>query len=87
MSQFSTPQKRPMKSSDEIDLYDCLSEFFKTDTLDANNKLFCQHCENLSIAQMRWRIKTLPKVLIIHLKRFSFTGAKLKNPLSFEEEI
>jgi ubiquitin C-terminal hydrolase len=76
-----------LSTSTNIDLYDCLSEYFKTDTLDAQNKLFCQHCQNLSIAQMRFRIKQLPKILIIHLKRFSYNGTKLKNAVNFDEDI
>lgn len=36
---------------------------------------------------MRFRIKTLPRILIVHFKRFSYIGAKLKNPLNFDEEI
>jgi ubiquitin C-terminal hydrolase len=36
---------------------------------------------------MRFRIKQLPKILIIHLKRFSYNGAKLKNAVNFEEDI
>ena len=36
---------------------------------------------------MRTRIKLLPRVLIIHLKRFANNGTKLKNPFEFEEKI
>ena len=36
---------------------------------------------------MRFRIKQLPKILIIHLKRFSYNGSKLKNAVNFDEEI
>lgn len=70
-----------------VNIYDCISEFFKTDTLDVQNKLFCQNCQNLSIAQMRFRITHLPRILIIHLKRFSYNSAKLRNPVNFDEEI
>lgn len=36
---------------------------------------------------MRFRIKQLPRILIVHFKRFSYNGTKLKNPLDFDEEI
>ena len=36
---------------------------------------------------MRFRVKQLPKILIIHLKRFSYNGTKLKNAVNFDEEI
>ena len=76
-----------MKSSDPINLYDCISEYFKTDTLDSTNKWLCQECGVLSMAQMRFRITQLPRVMIIHMNRFNYNGAKLKNPLNFDEEI
>ena len=39
-----------LKSYEHVELYDCLSEFFKTDTLDSQNKLLCENCETSSIA-------------------------------------
>ena len=51
-------QSPEMKASEPIDLYNCLSEFFKTDTLDTSNKLFCQFCQSPCVAQMRFRIKS-----------------------------
>ena len=36
---------------------------------------------------MRFRLKQLPRILIVHIKRFSWTGQKLRNPLNFDEEI
>lgn len=36
---------------------------------------------------MRFRLKTLPKVLILHLKRFSFMGHKLRNAVDFDEVV
>ena len=50
-------QSSEMKASEPIDLYNCLSEFFKTDTLDRGNELFCQFCQRTCVAQMRFRIK------------------------------
>lgn len=32
-------------------------------------------------------MKLLPRVLIIHMKRFANNATKLKNPLAFEETI
>jgi len=36
---------------------------------------------------MRFRLKQLPRILIVHIKRFSWTGSKLRNPFNFDEEI
>jgi ubiquitin C-terminal hydrolase len=94
----SEPKSRPMRSgfnkkvpniklNEQIELYDCISEFFKTDTLDSHNKYYCHKCENLTIAQMRFRVKQLPRILIIHMKRFTPYGTRIGNALNFDEEI
>ena len=40
-----------------VDLLDCISEFFKTDTLDEQNKYHCQSCGCLTRAHTRFRMK------------------------------
>jgi ubiquitin C-terminal hydrolase len=47
----------------------------------------CSKCGKTSEASMRTRIKLLPRVLIMHLKRFANNGTKLKNPLEFDEVL
>jgi len=66
---------------------DCINDFFKTETQDASNKYECHNCEKLTIAQMRYRMIQLPRILILNVKRFGADGSKLKNTLNFEEEI
>ena len=44
-------------------------------------------CEKLQEASIKTKLKLLPRVLIIHLKRFANNSTKLKNPLDFEETI
>jgi len=66
-----------------VELLDCMQEFFKTDTLDEQNKYHCQSCGRLTRAKTRFRMKSLPKILIVHIKRFTQLGTKLKTPLNF----
>lgn len=47
----------------------------------------CPKCDKLQEAIIKTKIKLLPRVLIIHLKRFANNSTKLKNPLEFEETI
>lgn len=47
----------------------------------------CGKCGHVGEASIRTRIKLLPRVLIIHLKRFANNGTKLKNPLEFQDEL
>ena len=43
-----------------------------TETLDAEDKFFCDACRGLQEAQKAMRIKALPRVLCLHLKRFKY---------------
>jgi len=59
---------------EKVRLEDCITDFFKTENLDKDNLLFCENCQIKSTAQMRFRMKQLPQILICHFKRFSWTG-------------
>ncbi|GLJ56182.1 hypothetical protein SUGI_1206280 [Cryptomeria japonica] len=50
----------------------CLRNFSSTETLNAEDKFFCDKCCSLQEAQKRMKIKVLPQILVIHLKRFKF---------------
>ncbi|KAG0485168.1 hypothetical protein HPP92_009247 [Vanilla planifolia] len=50
----------------------CLKNFSSTETLNAEDKFFCDRCCSLQEAQKRMKIKKAPEVLIIHLKRFKY---------------
>ena len=41
-----------------VELMDCMQEFFKTDTLDEQNKYHCQSCGRLTRAKTRFRMKS-----------------------------
>jgi len=53
----------------------CLKKFSATETLEKQNKFFCEYCSSLQEAQKRMKIKSLPQVLIIHLKRFKYVDS------------
>ena len=42
------------------------------ETLDADDKFFCDTCQSYQEAQRRMKIKKLPPVLCLHLKRFKY---------------
>ncbi|KAG0486908.1 hypothetical protein HPP92_009003 [Vanilla planifolia] len=50
----------------------CLKNFSSTETLNAEDKFFCDRCCSLQEAQKRMKIKKAPEVLVIHLKRFKY---------------
>ncbi|PWZ40308.1 Ubiquitin carboxyl-terminal hydrolase 4 [Zea mays] len=50
----------------------CLKNFCSTETLNAEDKFFCDKCCSLQEAQKRMKIKKAPHILVIHLKRFKY---------------
>ncbi|KAK4485935.1 hypothetical protein RD792_008586 [Penstemon davidsonii] len=50
----------------------CLKNFSSTETLNAQDKFFCDKCCSLQEAQKRMKIKKPPHILVIHLKRFKY---------------
>ncbi|XDG07039.1 hypothetical protein ABKA04_006654 [Annulohypoxylon sp. FPYF3050] len=51
----------------------CLQKFSAEEMLCERNKFHCDHCGGLQEAEKRMKIKRLPKVLALHLKRFKYT--------------
>ncbi|CAK9174024.1 unnamed protein product [Ilex paraguariensis] len=50
----------------------CLKNFSSMETLNAEDKFFCDKCCSLQEAQKRMKIKKTPHILVIHLKRFKY---------------
>lgn len=50
----------------------CLRQFSASEMLYARNKFFCDTCSGLQEAEKRMKIKKLPNVLALHLKRFKY---------------
>jgi len=54
-----------------------LDDYFRSEKLDSENTLQCVKCLKYNQAQIYYKVKTLPRILIIHLKRFDDNGKKL----------
>jgi len=50
----------------------CLRQFSASEMLCQRNKFFCDGCCDLQEAEKRMKIKKLPNVLALHLKRFKY---------------
>ncbi|ORY95321.1 hypothetical protein BCR43DRAFT_492794 [Syncephalastrum racemosum] len=50
----------------------CLRQFSASETLCHKNKYFCDVCRGLQEAERRMKIKKLPNILALHLKRFKY---------------
>ncbi len=51
----------------------CLRKFSAEEMLCERNKFHCDTCGGLQEAEKRMKIKRLPKILALHLKRFKYT--------------
>lgn len=50
----------------------CLRGFSDTETLCSEHKYYCENCCSKQEAQKRMRVKKLPLILALHLKRFKY---------------
>ncbi|KII93283.1 hypothetical protein PLICRDRAFT_35479 [Plicaturopsis crispa FD-325 SS-3] len=50
----------------------CLRQFSASEMLCQKNKFFCDSCCDLQEAEKRMKVKKLPNVLALHLKRFKY---------------
>lgn len=50
----------------------CLAKFSEEEMLCERNKFHCDNCRGLQEAEKRMKIKRLPKILALHLKRFKY---------------
>lgn len=51
----------------------CLRKFSEEEMLCERNKFHCDSCGGLQEAEKRMKIKRLPRILALHLKRFKYT--------------
>ncbi|XP_018008461.1 ubiquitin carboxyl-terminal hydrolase 46 [Hyalella azteca] len=64
----------------------CLRCYFTTETISAENKVHCDNCASLQEHQKRTRLKKLPSILVLHLKRFQFLG-QFNRPLKLSHRV
>ena len=58
--------------SDHTSVTYCLKQFAASEMLRHRNKFHCDQCASLQEAEKRMKIKRLPKILALHLKRFKY---------------
>ncbi|XP_069803908.1 ubiquitin carboxyl-terminal hydrolase 2 isoform X1 [Dendropsophus ebraccatus] len=59
------------KSVPEVSLMDCIRLFTKEDVLDGDEKPTCCRCKARRRCTKKFTIQKFPKILVLHLKRFS----------------
>jgi len=58
---------------DAVKLGDCISAFTKEEILSETDPWYCSDCKEFRQASKKFDIWRLPDILIVHLKRFSYT--------------
>ncbi|OBA21197.1 cysteine proteinase [Metschnikowia bicuspidata var. bicuspidata NRRL YB-4993] len=71
------------KKARPILLFDCLEKFVETELLDDDNKWHCPRCKKFSRLTKKLVISRLPKILIIHFKRFKIDYGRFKKLENF----
>ncbi|XP_023328077.1 ubiquitin carboxyl-terminal hydrolase 2 isoform X2 [Eurytemora carolleeae] len=72
--------------SGEISLHECLENFTKEEVMDGDEMPTCGRCKTRRRCTKFYSLYKLPKVLVVHLKRFSPTEkyrSKLSNSVTF----
>lgn len=54
-------------------LTNCLKMFSHSEMLSGSNKFFCETCHSLQEASKTIKLKKVPKILALHLKRFKYS--------------
>ncbi|XP_073006210.1 ubiquitin carboxyl-terminal hydrolase 8 [Typha latifolia] len=70
----------PKRSQDSVTLYACLEAFLKEEPLGPEDMWYCPCCKKHQQASKKLDLWRLPEVLVIHLKRFSYSRF-MKNKL------
>lgn len=65
----------------------CLRQFSASEMLCESNKFHCDCCGGLQEAEKRMKIKRLPRILGLHLKRFKFTEDMQRNVKLFHKVV
>ena len=73
-------------------IVESLKNYFKTEIMSGDNKIICEECKTKRICHKKLKLKSLPNILVISLKRFDYdyrtmTKFKLNNYFEFPFEL
>ena len=82
-----TPGSREMAEPGEgpggcVTLQQCLAAHTRNETLAGPGRYYCERCDQVGGATKQTRLQTLPPVLCLHLKRFTWRGAGSRSKLN-----
>ena len=74
-----------IRNSNTIEL--ALEQYFRKETLDTANCYKCERCKKKVPATKRSLVEKAPNVLLIQLKRFTFSGGKINKHVAIQRHI
>eukprot|EP00761_Pharyngomonas_kirbyi_P013246 gb/GECH01013273.1/.p1 GENE.gb/GECH01013273.1/~~gb/GECH01013273.1/.p1 ORF type:complete len:588 (+),score=110.07 gb/GECH01013273.1/:1-1764(+) len=77
-------------SKSGIKITDCLDLFLKEEVLKGREQAYCSKCKKHRDSKKKFTIFRYPRVLVLHLKRFSYNnyfGDKVKTKVEFPETL
>lgn len=88
---LSVPTKYIRFPEKSCNIEECIRIFGESEILEGDEKFFCRECKNLQTATKYLKISKFPKILVIQLKRFSYTmegkKTKIDNKIFYPELI
>lgn len=72
-AEHSSLSTQLVKKKDVLSLKDCFNLYTKTEKLSENDYWYCSKCKNHEPSTKKFDIWSLPKVLVLQLKRFSYS--------------
>ncbi|MCQ2816988.1 MAG: hypothetical protein MJ252_06960 [archaeon] len=70
------------EKEEHISIYDCFKKFVKKETLEEENKWYCNKCKEHQRASKKIQLYKIPNFFIIHLKRFN-NNSKIDTVVDF----
>jgi len=87
---FSTSLQLALPTEDKLfALKDLLDNHFKPEKIHGKNKVKCDTCNKKQISTKQFKLESLPKILMIQLKRFDYTkgiASKITTAVSFPKK-
>ena len=68
---------------ENLNIYDCFDLYTSSEILDGDNMIKCEKTNEYKVAKKTIKVWNFPKILIIHLKRFSNNSNKNNKLVSF----
>jgi ubiquitin carboxyl-terminal hydrolase 4/11/15 len=70
-----TEREHKLRSDpNSVSLYECFESFTQPERLDDDNMLYCSGCKKHGRAMKTVTLWRIPKILVVHLKRFEYRG-------------